>query len=156
MLFRRHQLYILTPILRPLIHANYLLEDLLKIYTFHKNHKLLLEITICFYVFKPTSHGSSKCVCACICVFWFLTWQFLLISLFASCKPKMKYLTALLSCMHFDITTVLNGFPMCSVEYILPYWQPHVYVKSIFLPLFYPGFFGFWVFVLFCLLFWLM
>lgn len=66
-------------------------------------------------------HMGQVNVCVPAYVFRFLIWQFMLISLFASCKPKMKYLTALLSCMHFDITTVLNG-------YILSYWQPHAYV----------------------------
>lgn len=127
-LLRSGQLYILTPNPRPLIHANCLLES----EDLHLSQKLKVAFgNLSIFMCLNSHHMHQVHVCVCICVFWLLIWQFPLTSLFASCKPKMKCLTALLSCMYFDMTTV-NGFPMCPVEYILPYWQPYAYVKSIF------------------------
>lgn len=67
----------------------------------------------------------------------FCMWQFLLRLLFASCRPQLKCLNALLSCMYFDTATVLNGFPMCPVAYILPCWQPHTHICKILFFLFF-------------------
>lgn len=84
-----------------------------------------------FDLFRPTSHMAIKCICVYLCVLVSVCGNFYCL-LFASCRPQMKCLNALLSCMYFDTATVLNGFPMCPMAYILPCWQLHAHIYKIF------------------------